>query len=85
MIEQRVMVANILDDCARLLELAEGEADHAYYIGYVGGFLARAAEALRAGDTASLGHQATALDGEVARVQMQAALAERDQGEDGAG
>ncbi len=73
MIEQRVMVANILDDCARLLELAEGKIEHAYVIGYVGGRLAATAAALRSGDRSALEHIATALDGEVARTLTQKA------------
>jgi hypothetical protein len=77
--------ANILDHCARLLELAEGEAGHAYYNGYVRGYLARAAEALRAGDTRTLEAQATALRGEVAKVQAQANQGEPYRGEAAAG
>jgi hypothetical protein len=73
MIENRTTVANILDDCARLLELAEGEVEHAYAIGYVGGRLAAAAEAVRSGDTRTLATIATVLDGKVSQVQTQKA------------
>jgi hypothetical protein len=54
-------VATILDVCAQLLEQAEGDADIAFYRGYVSGYLERAAEHLRAADTAQLTIQARAL------------------------
>jgi hypothetical protein len=72
-----VTIANILDDCARLLELATTPLELGYRNGYVRGYLARAAEALRTGDIRTLQAQATALDGEVARTLTQLAGAGR--------
>jgi hypothetical protein len=54
-------VATIMTVCAQLLEQAEGDADVAFYRGYVSGYLERAAEHLRAGNTAQLTIQARAL------------------------
>jgi hypothetical protein len=71
---QRQTVTSILLDCARLLQLTSGEDDPAQTfstIGYVEGRLVATADAVRANDTATLGHIATALDGEVSRRQAQ--------------
>jgi hypothetical protein len=74
MINNRATVATILDSCAELLALTSGEDDPvkvAHRVGYVRGFLARAAVAVHADDSATLRAQAAALTGELRKAEAQ--------------